>query len=173
MSLETVRHANTVPSRFIFSTALIVSTSVQCDNEECVIPHQHFSTGENHTSSINQNVYLTPTLKLTPSFRKTYILRLKSRPSVLDGYIPRKSRVVSIGGRELRELGVETRECGGHDLRGYNAHHCGRGTLALSPALTSVRPSKTFFVRCRLLSGQIEQDETAHTTSLTPTRSAT
>jgi hypothetical protein len=108
MSLETVRQTNTVPSRFVFSTALIVSTSVRCNNEECVIPHQHFSTGGNHTSSINQNVYLTRTLKLTPSFPKTYILRLKSHPSVLDGCIPRKSRVVSIGGRELRELGVES-----------------------------------------------------------------
>ena len=61
-----------------------------------------------HTSSVNQNIYLIPTLKLTPLSSQMYILRLKSRPSVLHGNIPCESRVVSLGVRELRELGVES-----------------------------------------------------------------
>ena len=71
-------------------------------------PSSTFPLQKGHTSSINQNIYLLPTLKLTPRFAQTYILRLKSRPIFLDGNIPRKSRVVFLGVWELRELGVES-----------------------------------------------------------------
>jgi hypothetical protein len=71
-------------------------------------PSSTFSPPKGHTSSINKNIYLVPTLKLSPIFAQTYILRLKPRPSFLDGNIPRKSRVMSLAVRELRQLGVES-----------------------------------------------------------------